>query len=86
MTPDPDTDRPAIGYQMNAEHRTRYAEFSQRHKGSAVAILIDGFLSSAPVFQGRIYGPGILHGGFTQAEAERLATGLRAAAAATQRR
>jgi protein-export membrane protein SecD len=71
-TIDPDTGGPAVGYEMTTEHKSRYADFSQRHRGKASAIILNRYLHSAPVFQGRIFGPGIIHGQFTEAEAKEL--------------
>lgn len=76
----------AIGYAMRDEHKLRYADFSERNRGKHCAIVLNGILHSLPTFVGRIKGPGIILGSFTEAEATALATGLKHAASQTPRR
>ena len=71
---------PAIGYQFLPEFEGAYADWSDTYTGQYSAIMLNGFVRSAPVFQQRISGPGIIRGGFSNAEAAELVKTLRSGA------
>jgi len=56
---------------------TRLVEATTAHAGRPMAILIDGKVIAAPVVRSAIGGRAVINGGFTQAQAERIASGLR---------
>ncbi|MEM7202766.1 MAG: protein translocase subunit SecD [Planctomycetota bacterium] len=70
---EPDSGAPCVFYKLAGEHATRYADWSSKYTGQHSAIILNGIVRSAPVFQGRIYGTGIIRGGFTEREAADLA-------------
>lgn len=63
---------PAVTYEFNTDTRDAYAEFSERYLNKQSAIILNGYVTSAPTFEGRIFGPGQIRGGFTQQEAADL--------------
>ena len=64
--------RPALGYVIKNDRRTDYADWSEEHVDERSAIILNGQVYSAPVFQGRIPGNGIIQGDFTQREVSGL--------------
>jgi SecD/SecF fusion protein len=70
---DPQDGLPCVFYEIAAGKKNAYADWSEANKGQKSAIILNGLVRSAPVFQDRIYGHGIIHGGFTTQEAEDLA-------------
>jgi SecD/SecF fusion protein len=76
-TIDQESGLPAVAYVMNTENAQRYADWSEKFKGKQSAIILNGVVHSAPVFQSRIYGSGIIRGSFTQQEASDLAKVLK---------
>ena len=68
---------PCVYYELGAERKEEYADFSSRHLAEKCAIIVDGIVCSAPSFRGRIYGAGIITGSFTEQEASDLALGMK---------
>ena len=62
---------PVVLYEIKPERSDEYADNSEKHIGDQSAIILDGFLKSAPVYQSRIPGRGQISG-FTQAESAQL--------------
>lgn len=76
-TPDPTTGQPALLYQLKNEQANRYADFSAKYLHEPSAILVDGVVREAPIFQARIYGQGLLSGDFSAQELDGLAQSIR---------
>lgn len=76
-TIDRDTGGPAVAYAVQATKMQAYADWSGRHLKKHSAIILNGLVKSAPEFQGRIPGRGIIRGGFTKAEVDDLVKVLR---------
>ena len=74
---DPNDGKPVVAYQLDADNTDRYAAFSEFNIGRASAIILNGIIKSAPEFQDRIPGRGIIRGNFTQEEVENLVKVLR---------
>ena len=70
---DPNSGLPCVNYEIAAGKKGDYADWSSDNKGEKSAIILNGQVRSAPSFQGRIYGSGIITGSFTVGEAEDLA-------------
>lgn len=68
---------PAVNYALVGALTSAYAEWSDEHKGECSAIILNGFVKSAPVFRGKIPGRGVIEGDFTVAEVEELVKVLR---------
>ncbi len=61
-----------VNYSMLPGVSGDYAQWSDDYTGKASAIVLNGVVKSAPTFIGKINGPGIITGDFTQAEVEEL--------------
>lgn len=75
------TDRngfPAVGFEFNPMGVRTFAQVTERNRGWALAIVLDGVLKSAPLIRGRIYGPGIIEGRFSEQEVADMVNVLRA--------
>ncbi len=72
-----DKGRPSLLYVLKKGQADRYADWSEEYTGKRSAIILNGEVYSAPVFNGRIPGRGEIHGDFTQLEVEDLAKVLK---------
>jgi cyanophycinase len=61
-----------VNYAFDAAHAGAYADWSDHNKGKASAIVLNGIVKSAPTFQGKITGTGIITGDFTIGEVDEL--------------
>jgi SecD/SecF fusion protein len=68
---------PAVNYELIGALKGAYADWSAEHKGESSAIILNGFVKSAPVFRSKIPGRGIIEGDFTLQEVEELVKVLR---------
>lgn len=71
---------PAVGFSLDAQATSRFADFTGSHIGERLAIVLDDRIQSAPSIETRIQGDGIIRGSYTMEEAEDLALVLRAGA------
>jgi len=71
---------PAVGFTLDANATTKFANFTGSHVGDRLAIVLDDRIQSAPSIETRISGDGIIRGDYTLEEAEDLALVLRAGA------
>lgn len=70
--------QPYVSFELNSEGSKIFADFTARHIGNKLAIVLDNTIYSAPVIQSRIGGGrGQITGGFTVTEAHDLAIVLR---------
>ncbi|MGC6488279.1 MAG: protein translocase subunit SecD [Planctomycetota bacterium] len=69
--------RPAVNYEIVGALKAAYADWSAAHKGQASAIILNGFVKSAPTFISKIPGRGQITGDFTIEEVEELIKVLR---------
>lgn len=72
-TTNPDDGTPCVQYEIAAGKKAAYADWSGDNKGNRSAIILNGFVKSAPSFLGRILNRGIITGRFTVQEAADLA-------------
>jgi SecD/SecF fusion protein len=74
----PQTGAPVVLYQITSDRgrAVAYSELSAKNIGNQSAIILDGFIKSAPVYKSRIPGSGMIEG-FTVPEAESLAEVLK---------
>ncbi len=75
-----DGGRVVVGFKLNDKGAAVMRKVSSRNIGRQMAIVLDGEVMSAPVMQSEIGATGQICGGFTQAEAKRLAVDLNAGA------
>ena len=75
--PDQQNGRLCVRYALQPTKMGAYANWSERNIGKCSAIILNGVVKSAPVFQNRIAGYGIIHGSFTNAEVDDLVKVLR---------
>ncbi len=68
---------PGVSYRMLGSLTAEYANWSERHKGKASAIILNGYVKSAPTFRSKITRNGIIEGDFTVPEVEELVKVLR---------
>ena len=68
---------PAVNYELVGALKGAYADWSAEHKGKASAIILNGYIKSAPTFRSKIPGRGIIEGDFTVDEVEELVKVLR---------
>ena len=68
---------PAVNYELVGALKGAYADWSAEHKGKASAIILNGYIKSAPTFRNKIPGRGIIEGDFTVDEVEELVKVLR---------
>ncbi|MHC4481659.1 MAG: preprotein translocase subunit SecD, partial [Planctomycetota bacterium] len=69
---------PAVGFEFNAMGVRKFARITETNSGWALAIVLDDVLKSAPLIRGRIYGPGIVEGNFSEDEVSDMVNVLRA--------
>ncbi len=72
-----------VNFSLNNRGAREFARLTGENVGRALAISLDGRISSAPTIQSRIAGSGVITGNFTNAEAADLALLLRAGALPT---
>jgi hypothetical protein len=72
-------DGPCLTYELKAERRKAYADWSQGLLHRHAAYAVDGLLIFAPRFEGRIQGSGNINGDFTRAEVALIRQGIKAA-------
>jgi len=69
--------KPAVTLELSDAGSGRLEEFTTANVGRRAAIMVDGQLVSAPIINAPIReGRAVIHGEFTLAEAERIATGI----------
>ena len=68
---------PGVNYRMAGDKTTAYADWSQEHRGKSSAIILNGYVKSAPAFRSKITRNGIIEGDFTRQEVEELVKVLR---------
>lgn len=68
---------PAVNYELVGALKGAYADWSFKHKGKSSAIILNGYVKSAPAFRNKIPGRGIIEGDFTLEEVEELVKVLR---------
>ena len=66
-----------VNYSMAGDKTTAYADWSQEHRGKSSAIILNGYVKSAPAFRSKITRNGIIEGDFTRQEVEELVKVLR---------
>ncbi len=79
----PSTDEygmPAVSFELNGEGARIFSDYSGKHVGTRLAIVLDGKVQSAPVIRSRIGARGQITGQFTYQEAKDLSIVLRAGA------
>ena len=69
--------RPAVNYEIVGALKAAYADWSAEHKDKQSAIILNGFVKSAPTFISKIPGRGQITGDFTIDEVEELIKVLR---------
>jgi preprotein translocase subunit SecD len=72
--------QPNVRFSLIPSSVDKFADYTGSHIGTAMAIVLDGRVQSAPVIQSRIPGEGRITGNYTIEEAEDLALTLRAGA------
>ena len=82
---DPDTNNPLVSFRFQPEGRKLFSELTGRSIGKPLAVILDGFIKSAPIVQSRISDRGQISLGTgnyesTLEEANIIATSLRAGA------
>jgi hypothetical protein len=65
-----------VSVQLLAPGAARMRQATAGHLGRPVAILIDGIVAIAPVVRSPIADAALISGGYTRAEAERIASGI----------
>ncbi|MGH9361057.1 MAG: protein translocase subunit SecD [Thermoanaerobaculia bacterium] len=71
---------PVVNFTLTPSGAEMFGRATGENIGRGLAIILDGKVVSAPVINARITDSGIIEGGFTQKEAEDLATVLRSGA------
>jgi len=74
---------PAVGFSLTPEAAKRFAEFTEKHRGRAMAIVLDQKVISAPVIQARISSKGIITGRFSVEEVSNMVVVLKGGALPT---
>ena len=77
---DPQTAQPDINFTLKPEAAAKFRDETQANLGRQLAIVLDGFVISAPTIQGVIYDRGQITGNFTSESAYDLALKLRSGA------
>jgi len=54
VSPDPETQRPNVSFEMNPRGADALGKVTEAHKGQRMAIVLDGIVQSAPVIQSKI--------------------------------
>lgn len=65
-----------ISFEFGGAAAQEFAAMTDENKGRNMAIVIDGFVLSAPVIEERIFGSGVIRGSFSGEEARDLAISL----------
>lgn len=68
---------PIIGFEFDADSKSKFGKITERNIGNPLAIIMDDILYSAPTIRDRIDGTGIIEGNFSQQEVYDLITVLR---------
>ncbi|MEM7538183.1 MAG: protein translocase subunit SecD [Chloroflexota bacterium] len=66
-----------IGFQLTSEGSGQFFEYTSANIGQPLAIVLDGYVLSAPTIQAAISDNGVITGQFTQDEADSLAVQMR---------
>lgn len=77
---DPNTGEYFIQFELNPSGSEAFGPFTARSIGQPMAIVLDGEVLSAPVIRAQLTTGGVIEGGFTREEAQRLALQLRSGA------
>ena len=72
----PDGGGRALQYTVDDDLRGEFADWSQENIGSACAVLVDHEVRSAPIFNSRMPGYGLITGNFRDGELDQLARAL----------
>lgn len=73
--------RPQVAFEFNAEGARRFGDFTRKHVGEILAIVLDNRIISAPrINEAILGGKGVIEGNFSAAEAAELATLLNSGA------
>jgi SecD/SecF fusion protein len=73
--------RPEVSFEFNAEGARRFGDFTRKHVGEILAIVLDNRIISAPrINEAILGGRGVIQGDFSAAEAAELATLLNSGA------
>ena len=72
--------QPVVNFFLTHEGGIKFAELTGNNIDKGLAIVLDGFIESAPSINSRIQDSGIIEGSFTQREVEDLSTVLRSGA------
>lgn len=70
---------PCVLYELTEQRKSAYGDWSESLIRHHCAIAVNGMVTSAPVFESRIPGFGMIHGDFQAADTEQLCAGLQAA-------
>lgn len=75
---------PVVYFEFREDRKKAFADFTERHVGQSLAIILDGKVNCIPTIKSRLPGAGIIEGGgatgFTEGEAQMLANVLTAGA------
>ena len=71
---------PAVSFSLNSDGGRRFSKFTSENIGKPLSIVLDGKIQEVATIQDRISDSGIIHGRFTQEQAEDIALVLRAGA------
>ncbi len=66
-----------IGFELTGSGSDQFYEYTRNNIGRQLAIVLDGYVLSAPEIQAGIQGSGVISGQFTRDEAESLAVQMR---------
>ena len=72
--------QPAVGFQLNARAGERFRMLTRNHIHDVLAIVLDGYVISAPVINAEIGDSGIIEGNFSPREARELVFQLKSGA------
>jgi len=72
--------QPNVRFDLVPSAADKFGAYTESHIGTAMAIVLDGNIKSAPVIRARITDSGVIEGSYTIEEAEDLALVLRAGA------
>jgi len=75
------TNKPIILIEFTKDGAAKMIEFTKRHLGKKLAILVDGKVISAPTMQSPISSMAVITGNFSKEEAERIVDGILVATA-----
>lgn len=85
----PDAGTPAVYYEVRADRRPAFGNWTEKFVRQSIATIVDEIVIEAPTLMSRIEGRGVITGGFTPEQAERMVAALKqgiapAATATTQ--